>query len=326
MYTPLACLRPAAFCAVLGLVLGPGAASAGAEGGLLGSLRDVVRTPSIDSGSGSSSESCDSSHRKKAHFCDYDDCDDCNDSLSSGLTMMGVMFTGVAVTSPWWGPHMALGDDFSDGGYFAPYPYHCHSGHIMVGPRNMSSWPCLDDVDLGSDCLPLDFWPSRPRTWSARLSGEYADRFCDDVSRIGGRLLFTTASRFGLDTEMGRLEERLPAGGVDQLWIGDCNLVFRFAQSERVQFRTGLGFNWLDDPAATDFGFNFTYGADFFPHRPWVVSTAIDWGTLGEAELFRFRSTIGLLVNRVEVYTGYEYLDIDTVQLNSLMAGLRIWF
>jgi hypothetical protein len=49
-------------------------------------------------------------------------------------------------------------------------------------------------------------------------------------------------------------------------------------------FRTGLGFNWLDDPIDTNFGFNFTYGADLFPRRPWVLSATIDWGTLGEAE------------------------------------------
>jgi hypothetical protein len=108
--------------------------------------------------------------------------------------------------------------------------------------------------------------------------------------------------------------------------MGDCNVVFRFAQGEHAQFRTGVGFNWLDDPIETNFGFNFTYGADLFPRRPWVLSGTIDWGTLGEAELFRFRTTAGVVFHGVEVYTGYEYLDIDTTQMSGLIGGVRIWF
>ena len=136
----------------------------------------------------------------------------------------------------------------------------------------------------------------------------------------------TTRSRFGLDTETSYLEERLAGGAHDALWIGDCNVVYRFAQNERAQFRTGIGFNWLDDPIDTNFGFNFTYGADFFLKRPWVLSATLDWGTLGEAELFRVRTTGGLVVYGVEVYAGYEYLDIDAMQTNMIIGGVRIWF
>jgi hypothetical protein len=146
------------------------------------------------------------------------------------------------------------------------------------------------------------------------------------MSRVGGRLQLNTTSRFGLDTQMDWLRE--PGTGLvdDELWLGDCNVVFRFAQSERAQFYSGVGFNWLDDPINTDFGFNFTYGADFFPAKPWVVSSSIDWGTLGRAEQFRFRTTAGLMINRVEVFAGYEYLDIDRTQLNTYVGGVGIWF
>ncbi|MFV0444957.1 MAG: hypothetical protein ACK5Q5_15395 [Planctomycetaceae bacterium] len=77
-------------------------------------------------------------------------------------------------------------------------------------------------------------------------------------------------------------------GRRDHLWTGDCNVVFRFgrfAQSERAEFHTGVGLNWLNDPAQTDAGFNFTYGADFFPQQLWIVSTTLDAGTLGSAGL-----------------------------------------
>jgi hypothetical protein len=87
-----------------------------------------------------------------------------------------------------------------------------------------------------------------------------------------------------------------------------------------------LGANWLDDQQETNLGFNFTYGADFFPGNPWVVSSAIDWGTLGHAGLFRFRVTGGAVFHGIEVYTGYEYLDIERTDSNALVTGLRFWF
>ena len=39
-----------------------------------------------------------------------------------------------------------------------------------------------------------------------------------------------------------------------------------------------------------------------------------------------FRGTAGVLVNRLEAYTGYEYYDFDRVHSNALIAGVRVWF
>ena len=164
-----------------------------------------------------------------------------------------------------------------------------------------------------------------PRNWSGRIRFEYADAF-DEISRVGGQMLLSTSSRFGLDMGMDHFREDLLGTARDRLWLGDFNVIYRFAQSERAQFRAGLGMNWLDDPVDTDIGFNFTYGADFFPHKPWILSATLDWGTLGNAELFRFRTSVGLIIDRFEVYSGYEYLDIDDAQINALMAGVRVWF
>jgi hypothetical protein len=33
-----------------------------------------------------------------------------------------------------------------------------------------------------------------------------------------------------------------------------------------------------------------------------------------------------VIVHGVEVYTGYEYLDIDRMQMNGIIGGIRIWF
>jgi hypothetical protein len=219
-----------------------------------------------------------------------------------GLDFMGcLVIAGAVATSPIWCPMVLLGDDYSQGGRFPYSPYDGTSGYII-----------------------RDYSPN-PRLWSARLDAEYANDF-DGLDRLGGHLLLDTASRFGLDAEASQLEERLPGGRRDALWLGDANLVFRFAQSERAEFRTGLGVNWLDDAQGDDLGFNFTYGADLFPRKPWVVSSTVDVGTLGHAGLLRVRTTGGVVFHGVEVYTGYEYLDIERTHSSSLLAGLRFWF
>jgi len=209
--------------------------------------------------------------------------------------------------------------------HFPRYPYQRINGYMMS-----DSWPATIGDSMGNpagpDPLNYNLWPTKPRRWSARVRADYGDSFDDDITRIGGHLLVSTSSRWGLDTEMSYLQESLPAGGEDHLWMGDCNIVYRFCQSERRQWRAGVGFNWLDDRFDSDCGFNFTLGADFYPKRPWIVSGTIDWGTLGHAEFFKFRSTAGVILYGMETYGGVEYYDIGTSQISSLIAGVRVWF
>jgi hypothetical protein len=90
--------------------------------------------------------------------------------------------------------------------------------------------------------------------------------------------------------------------------------------------RTGLGFNWLSDPADKNAGFNFTYGGDFFPIRPWIFSGELDLGTLGHSTVVHFRTAVGVSFGPAEVYLGYDYYDIGQAQIAGLVAGLRLWY
>ncbi len=300
---------------VLSTVLG---ADQAAAQNVASSMRaDVRRLPSA-APSGDPSSDC-TSGRKKSRPDYYDDISGTGDSYdddSFGLFMWLLM-----LSSPAWAPHAALGDSYDIDGYFAPYPYQGGvRGYMGLSDNPWDAVPALSDANSGLEKSLNDF-----RRWSARFRGEYLHQSAD-LRRIGGHLLVETTSRWGIDTEMSYLKETLADGTDDTLWLGDCNLTLRFAQSETMQWRAGLGFNWLDDPHQTDFGFNFTYGVDWFPVRPWVVSAELDWGSLGSAELFRFRSTAGVLILGLETYIGYEHLDIDRTQTNSLIGGLRLWF
>jgi hypothetical protein len=52
----------------------------------------------------------------------------------------------------------------------------------------------------------------------------------------------------------------------------------------------------------------------------------LDAGTLGRAALFRFQTTAGVMLKRYELYTGYEYCDVERTHWNGLIAGVRVWF
>ena len=213
-----------------------------------------------------------------------------------------LQITGVVATSPFWLPRYAIDDQEAKDVAFLRFPYQHGDGYMLVNE-----------------------WDDNARFWSVRLRSDYAEDF-DDLSRISGHMLLSTTSRWGIDVEMNYLQERLPDDQRDHLWLYDCNLVYRFAQSKRSQWRTGLGVNWLTDNIGTEYGLNFTYGFDFYPRKPFVLSTELDWGTLGNAQAFHFRTTAGAVIYGIESYVGYEYRDIDSFQFNGLIAGVRVWF
>jgi len=288
---------------VIGLVILGLASPAAAQQGRLETLREDVRSPS-------SSEDRD----------DWDD-DTFSDSSSDGnwssagaagdgspkpffseLLEASAGLAGLAVVSPVWGPHVLVGDDFTNEGFFPRFPYEDPGGYMLIDGASVPS-----------------------RRWAGQFQMEYADDL-DGLEHVGGRLLLETTSRWGIDLRTRHLEERVATDQYDALWLGDANVVFRFAQSPRWQWRGGMGLNWLDDARDRNFGVNFTYGFDFFPRRPWVLSSTIDWGTLGSAWRFRFATTAGVTSHGVEAYTGYEYHDIDHFHSSSLIGGVRIWF
>lgn len=57
-----------------------------------------------------------------------------------------------------------------------------------------------------------------------------------------------------------------------------------------------------------------------------VVVAEIDWGWLGHAGLFHARTTAGVNIQNVEVYTGYDYFDVGSAQIGGLVAGIQLWY
>jgi hypothetical protein len=281
-----------------------------AQQGMLQTIRDDVRgqrAPSSPSPPDNTTddngcyEPSDWINDQNASRCDSNQkANNAGSNISSTVYFLPAV--GALAFAPLWAPHAMLADDFHDSGYFLHFPYDGESGYIRTR---------------------YDAEESRP--FAVRLDMEYADTF-NRLESVSGHLLVETAPRFGLAASLNHLEERLSGGGRDQLQIGDCNLVYRFAQSEWAEFRAGIGVNWMNDAQRTDLGFNFTYATDLYLQKPWMLSAGIDAGTLGCTGLFRFRTTAGVVFHGIETYAGYEYTDVGRAHWNSLIAGLRLWF
>ena len=268
----------------------------------LSQVRDEVRAES----SGSNNDSPKPKRKRNSgssSFCDDDDDGGFGDAFASAFGEVAFKGAWYAVTSPFWAPASIVEDDYNLRGYFCDYPYKHHlNGNLAIEP---------EDHGIFSSSL-------------TRIRIEAGTNF-DDISLAGGRILFDSKTRFGLDSEFNYRQEQLTTTR-DDLWTGDLNLVYRFAQSPRVQMRTGIGMNWLADEIDSEFGFNFTYGGDFFPAEPWIISGEIDWGTLGRSSLFHGRTTLGFNFHDVEIYTGYDYFKVGDADVHSMVSGLRFWF
>ncbi len=234
-----------------------------------------------------------------------DSCSSRNGDRDGGpvAQMFGSMALGI-LSAPFTIPCAAIGDEYDQVGMFPAYPYDLDESAMFV-----------DGEHEGTG-----------RGWMANLQLISADTWDGDVKRLSGRLQLDTLSRIGLDIESNHWSERLSGGGHDGLWTGDANVVFRFAQSEKWQFRAGAGVNWLADDLGTELGFNLTYGADWFPRKPWTVSSVFDVGRLGDAGLFHNRTTIGAMVGRSEIFCGYDYFQLGSTSFHGPVAGIGLRF
>jgi hypothetical protein len=222
------------------------------------------------------------------------------------------------VLVPFAVPHFLLHDDFHKDSYFLPYPYAanepgylCREWSGALGDERTASGTSLSD--LGA------------RHWSGQLLLENGNDF-NGLNRLNGSLVLDTSLRLGLRTNWHYFNETLDGGRHDDLLLGDTNLTFRFAQNECASLYAGLGFRALTGPGQPHWGWNFTYGADVYPIKPIVISATLDVGSLGSATVFHVRGTVGYIYERWEVFAGYDFLRIGTVNLQGPLVGVRLWF
>ncbi len=272
-----------------------------AQEGRLESVRSEVRSPKLDSPSPPPSSSGSNPSDHSASFLEESD----------DLNTLGAYAAFYIVTSPFTIPVALVGDDYRSNAVFNSYPY----AERWDGLMQMGRGEMIDGV---SPC-------SWDHLLSIRASAEAGTDF-SGVNRLGLAFLVDTMTRFGISGSTQFFEEDKKALQTDHLVIGDINAVFRFAQSQRWQYRAGIGARFLDDQRRTDWGINFVYGWEWFPKEPYTFSAQLEAGTLGNASVFRATGRMGMVWKHAEAYVGYDYLRIGSTDLQGPMIGFRLWF
>ena len=175
----------------------------------------------------------------------------------------------------------------------------------------------------------MNEWARGRKHWSLRPSGEASYVFTN-MFRGRAALRVLTPSRAELDGSFyffAEEEELEDSNVIETAMLGTFGISGRFAQHSTVQFRTGLKFlhwNYEGDSAN---GVALTYGFDFFPGKPIVGSVNAMIGPLGDkgSVFYDVRGTLGFLLERAEIYAGYDFMGIDDVHLGGPVVGFRFW-
>ncbi len=213
-----------------------------------------------------------------------------------GSAICGVLF--IPVTAPRW----LLNDE----GQYA----------------NFSDYPFSDDA---ANMLITRYRKRNRKFMRARYLSEYGDNF-GRQQKISSRILLDTRSRIGVDASFDYLREQTGGSEHDQTWLGDVNVVLRFAQSEQAEFRAGVGVAWQADSLGSASGANFTYGGNVYLSEPHMVDFDLDLGRIGEAGLTRFRTGYSFYLHRLRARLGYEYLRVGSFDANYMSGGVGIDF
>lgn len=202
-------------------------------------------------------------------------------------------------------------------GKFLDYPYQANRSGNMI-TYTAKEW--LDNP------LMSEGWEGN----QMRIQTDYS--WNSKASAVNTRLLLEGAGRIGLRGSFDyRRDVEMIAdyNGQDDFWIGDMAVTYRFAQSDVVQLRAGGGFMWFSDGMDADIGWNFLYEVDWYLKDPWVVNASLNLGALhfqkgrSSAPVVNFRTTIGYQRKRIQVYIGFQHLQIGNDERDAFISGLQ---
>lgn len=147
----------------------------------------------------------------------------------------------------------------------------------------------------------------------------------DDLQWLTGDLMVErAASRLGFGGSLTQVFESVPNGGTDELRIGEVHLLWRRLQTDRFQWRWGVGAVIVDDDEGTNGGIAGTARFDWFVRSPWIVSGEYDLGRAGSATYEHLRLTTGIAWKQLELAGGYDWRSFDGVDFSGPTVGLTL--
>lgn len=228
----------------------------------------------------------------------------CNGACDDGFAL--AYFAGMVLGSPWWVPHHLEDPTLSAG--FAPYPFADGTGLLRsydpsdpyaVAPRRV-----LLQLDAETGFLLQGVVPG---TFSARLLLPYRMELAARASLLSD--FYETPAKYGAS--------------------GTVHFVVRHAQLRRVDFRTGIGMRAFAYERV-QLGFDLLYAIDGYIARNMVLRIDLHVGSLANAVVGQARATFGVMVQRTELYAGWDQTGIagpeSSARLGGPVAGMRTWF
>ena len=192
---------------------------------------------------------------------------------------------------------------------------------VAVGPCPQ---PPIIDYQI-APVRPPQPAPPRPaaRPWTGRVHAEFGGASAD-VTRTGLGFAAESGGGLGIDFDWDSYQERLPDGEHDELHLGQVNVTYRVFESEGAAVRAGLGVGWLGDRFGAEAGVNFTLQAEVMPTPDWTATVDLDLGTLGDAQTQGVAGSIARRFGPCEIYGGYNYRRIGSVELHGPTVGARL--
>ena len=151
------------------------------------------------------------------------------------------------------------------------------------------------------------------------------ERFWGGVYRGGFGARLMTPVRLELDVNAFGLMEPMAGGTIDRSSFGSAHLGIRFAQSEHVQFRSGLGYQQYADQAGIEPGIDFFYGVEAELGAHLILDVSANLGSAGHALVGQAHAHLGVMVGRFEMYAGYDHVSIGDVPLGGPAVGIQAW-
>lgn len=198
---------------------------------------------------------------------------------------------------------------------YALYPYASPLAPYLLEPElQVASTSSELDLQLHSE-RPI----GRPFAGQLGLDAGYLDGVAH--TSFEARVLTPSAFEFGA-RNMFMYE---PAEN-DYSLFGAAELGLRFASMRVLMMRVFAGPLYFGKPGEMAVGAEVGGGFDLFLGRPWVLSARVAGGVL-ENNLFvpQVRVQLGYLFGGYELFAGYEYLQVGSVDLGSPILGTRIW-
>ena len=170
--------------------------------------------------------------------------------------------------------------------------------------------------------------PGRRSAANASVEGAY---LYDDVWR-GAASLRVAFVPVEIVSRTSYLVEAPEGDPVDAMYLGDAAIMFVPAREREYTVRIGGGIRYMIDGRTPGLGrrdyamgFDFGAGFDLFPRRPLVVSGRVDAGHLWKAWVLQARATVGVIAGPIELYAGYDHLQIARARLGGPVLGVRGW-